>query len=297
MSAAGGRNKTEDLLAAFRKKIADRIDKGERKAVHASNNKDPDDVPEERESKRIRKAKLEPGPKRGPSPEDDPDGSSAGSLRNPDERKRKLLDGPLEPGGDQTPGGPKRGPSPEDDPPERAGPLRNPEERKRRLLDGPLEPEPQAQVRRQRSFKKYEEHDRREETLRRERDAGLREPRNTKKPSPVESKDRLGRGGRLAEKRAPKEVQKAKGRDMASHGTFLRPRTVKVSNIPEGLEWRYIKELFESAAGKVVQGHLEDNGVAWLTFEKPDAASEAHFEFDGGELADQLIQVELIDDD
>ena len=32
-----------------------------------------------------------------------------------------------------------------------------------------------SQVRRQRSFKKYEEHDRREETARRERDAGLRE--------------------------------------------------------------------------------------------------------------------------
>ncbi|CAL1140276.1 unnamed protein product [Cladocopium goreaui] len=289
--SAGGRNKTEDLLAAFRKKIADRIDKGERKAVHASNNNDPDDVPDE--SKRIRKAKLEPGPKRhAPSPEDGPssgDGYSAGSLRNPDERKRKLLDGPLEPG-------PKRGPSPEDGP-ESVGHLRNPEERKRRLLDGPLEPEPQAQVRRQRSFKKYEEHDRREETARRERDAGLREPRNAKKPSPVDSKDRLGRGGRLAEKRAPKEVQKAKGRDMASHGTFSRPRTVKVSNIPEGLEWRYIKELFESAAGKVIEGHLEDNGVAWLTFEKPDAASEAHFEFDGGELADQPIRVELIDDD
>ena len=30
-------------------------------------------------------------------------------------------------------------------------------------------------MRRQRSFKKYEEHDRREETARRERDAGLRE--------------------------------------------------------------------------------------------------------------------------
>ncbi|CAE7918999.1 unnamed protein product [Symbiodinium sp. KB8] len=117
-------------------------------------------------------------------------------------------------------------------------------------------------------------------------------------PRGAENKERLGRGGRLTEKRAPKEVQKAKGRDMASHGTFSRPRTVKVSNIPEGLEWRYIKELFESAAGKVIEGQFEeDDGVAWLTFEKPDAASTAHFDFDGGELADQVIKVELIDED
>lgn len=286
MDKVGGRNKTDDLLAAFRKKISDRIDRGERKEVHAASDRpSPDEALDasERRSplteppKRTRKAMLAPGPGRSRSPE------VRGSLRNTEERKRQLLDGPLEPEVARTA-------SKVDE--ER--PVRPDGERRRQLLDGPLEPEMEE---RRRPRPDREKRPRREHPLDRVVDEPLRETRR-KAPSPVESKERLGRGGRLAEKRTPKEVQKAKGRDMASHGTFSRPRTIKVTDIPKGLEWRYIKELFESAAGKVVEGHLEKNGtVAWLTFEKPDAASEAHFEFDGGELADQPIRVELIDDD
>eukprot|EP00913_Durusdinium_trenchii_P020472 g19231.t1 len=95
MDKVGGRNKTDDLLAAFRKKISDRIDRGERKEVHAASDRpSPDealDATQSRASARTRKAMLAPGPGRSRSPE------VRGSLRNTEERKRQLLDGPLEP--------------------------------------------------------------------------------------------------------------------------------------------------------------------------------------------------------
>ncbi|CAJ1344041.1 unnamed protein product [Effrenium voratum] len=229
MTARNGKAKTEDLLAAFRRKLDERIDRGERKPVREFS--DTAEPP----PKRTRASDKD---ERGPSRTESRESLDAG-VRDPEKRKQQLLDGALE---------------------ETEAPSRKRRERPPPEL--PREP---------------------------------RLPRESNKASPVENKERLGRGGRLAEKWKPREVQKAKGRDMASHGTFSRPRTVKVSNIKKGLEWRYIRELFESAAGKVIRGHLEENGTcAWLTFEKPDAASEAHFEFNGGELADQPIKATVV---
>eukprot|EP00931_Biecheleriopsis_adriatica_P109710 TRINITY_DN83979_c0_g1_i1.p1 TRINITY_DN83979_c0_g1~~TRINITY_DN83979_c0_g1_i1.p1 ORF type:complete len:198 (+),score=59.28 TRINITY_DN83979_c0_g1_i1:84-677(+) len=107
----------------------------------------------------------------------------------------------------------------------------------------------------------------------------------------------IGRGGRLVEKFKPTEVQKAKGRGEKTHGTFSRPRTVKITNIAPIVEWEQLKELFEGAAGKIVEGDLQKNGTAFITFEKPNAAATATFEFNGGELADKKIKVQLVYDD
>eukprot|EP00439_Symbiodinium_sp_Y106_P039517 s1459_g4.t2 len=307
-AAKSGRSNTEDLLAAFRRKIDRRIDKGERQEVHAASAKEEKRSPESEgsaseEEGRQSPEEAPPKPAKRPAPARlspprsrmrgfDDSNSRKQSLLGDESRKQSLLDGPLEE--EEAP------PKPAKRPPARLSPpqdrMRSCDEgRKQSLLDGPLEPEAPPPRRGRRDVENFLRRDVDDRFSDRRREP---EERREKRQSAAENKERLGRGGRLTEKRAPKEVQKAKGRDMASHGTFSRPRTVKVSNIPEGLEWRYIKELFESAAGKVIEGQFEeDDGVAWLTFEKPDAASTAHFDFDGGELADQVIKVELIDED
>eukprot|EP00931_Biecheleriopsis_adriatica_P088164 TRINITY_DN62538_c0_g1_i1.p1 TRINITY_DN62538_c0_g1~~TRINITY_DN62538_c0_g1_i1.p1 ORF type:complete len:197 (+),score=50.60 TRINITY_DN62538_c0_g1_i1:51-641(+) len=186
-TAKARRTSTEDLLAAFKRKINERVERGERAAVHASS---------DRESK------------------EDSNAKSNGKDRDRDKEKRESKKRPLD-----------------EEPPE---------------------------------------------------------------------DQRLGRGGRLTQKRKPREVNLARGRNLESQGTLSRPRSVKVTNIPASLEWRYVKELFESAAGKILDGRLENGGTAFITFKKPDSAKTAHKEFDGGELADQVISVEMLpeeDDD
>eukprot|EP00440_Ansanella_granifera_P023157 gb/GFBE01025147.1/.p1 GENE.gb/GFBE01025147.1/~~gb/GFBE01025147.1/.p1 ORF type:complete len:220 (+),score=30.99 gb/GFBE01025147.1/:1-660(+) len=109
---------------------------------------------------------------------------------------------------------------------------------------------------------------------------------------------RLGRGGRMIEKRMSAEVKKAKGRGDRTRGTLgSRPTTIMISNIAPVVDWDMLKELFQGAAGKIKDGRLEDDGTAIITFEKPNAASLAHSEFNGGELADKKIKVELLYDD
>eukprot|EP00930_Biecheleria_cincta_P089291 TRINITY_DN7856_c0_g2_i1.p1 TRINITY_DN7856_c0_g2~~TRINITY_DN7856_c0_g2_i1.p1 ORF type:complete len:193 (+),score=45.26 TRINITY_DN7856_c0_g2_i1:42-620(+) len=121
--------------------------------------------------------------------------------------------------------------------------------------------------------------------------------KRTRDESP-EVKKQLGRGGRLVEKRLSAEVLKAKGRNQKTRGTLgNRPTTILVSNIARIVDWDMLKELFQGAAGKIVEGRLEEDGTAVITFEKPNAASLAYTEFNGGELADRTIKVELLYDD
>jgi len=76
-----------------------------------------------------------------------------------------------------------------------------------------------------------------------------------------------------------------------------RPRTkkVKVSNIPAGLQFKYLKELFEKATGKITEGHIdEETRIAWLTFDRAEDAVALSEEFDGGEISGCAIHVELL---
>eukprot|EP00933_Yihiella_yeosuensis_P049978 TRINITY_DN4773_c1_g1_i1.p1 TRINITY_DN4773_c1_g1~~TRINITY_DN4773_c1_g1_i1.p1 ORF type:complete len:230 (-),score=29.38 TRINITY_DN4773_c1_g1_i1:128-817(-) len=112
---------------------------------------------------------------------------------------------------------------------------------------------------------------------------------------------RLGRGGRLGQSRAdrlkPAEVQRAKGRDQKTRGTLSsRPTTVKISNIHPEVDLDMLKELLQGATGKIADASLKD-GVAMITYEKPNAASKAKSEFDGGEIAERKIKVEMVYDE
>eukprot|EP00933_Yihiella_yeosuensis_P078050 TRINITY_DN89141_c0_g1_i1.p1 TRINITY_DN89141_c0_g1~~TRINITY_DN89141_c0_g1_i1.p1 ORF type:complete len:222 (+),score=58.63 TRINITY_DN89141_c0_g1_i1:106-771(+) len=120
--------------------------------------------------------------------------------------------------------------------------------------------------------------------------------RSKRRRSPSDDKDKvIGRGGRYQLKRRARDQM----RDRHSASTFKRPKQVKVSNIPDGLEYRIIKELFEGAAGKVAEGHVDadDETVVHFTFETSDGAATAYYEFDGGELGGTEIKVELIQED
>eukprot|EP00930_Biecheleria_cincta_P055164 TRINITY_DN41515_c0_g1_i1.p1 TRINITY_DN41515_c0_g1~~TRINITY_DN41515_c0_g1_i1.p1 ORF type:complete len:217 (+),score=48.19 TRINITY_DN41515_c0_g1_i1:59-652(+) len=122
-------------------------------------------------------------------------------------------------------------------------------------------------------------------------------PKRVRERSPDGDDARLGRGGRLAIKQKAKGTATARGRDLASSGNLANPKSVLVSNVPAKVRLSAIKELFESAAGRVSEARKHEDGVVQLTFEKPQAAFKAQSEFDGGELADQIIKVELVNDD
>ncbi|CAE8584030.1 unnamed protein product [Polarella glacialis] len=147
------------------------------------------------------------------------------------------------------------------------------ERRKSKLLDGPLE-----------------EDSRKRRGSSRDRESGSRK----RLPEGELEETRIGRGGTITFKRRATEGKRGRG----SVALFGRPKTVKISNIPAGLEWKYVQELFEGGAGKVKEGHLDEDGTTgYITFENSDAASKAHYEFDDGEISSQIISVELVEDD
>lgn len=76
-----------------------------------------------------------------------------------------------------------------------------------------------------------------------------------------------------------------------------RPRAVRIKGIPASLSYRYLKELFEKAAGTITEGELmAKTGVAQLTFECSKNAAKAVDLFSGGSLDGAEIQVELLPD-
>lgn len=74
-----------------------------------------------------------------------------------------------------------------------------------------------------------------------------------------------------------------------------RPRAVRIKGIPASLSYRYLRELFEKAAGTITEGELvAKTGVAQLTFECDKNAAKAVDLFSGGSLDGAEIQVELL---
>lgn len=71
-------------------------------------------------------------------------------------------------------------------------------------------------------------------------------------------------------------------------------KTVRIKGIPASLSYRYLKELFEKAAGTITQGELLKAGFAQLTFESGRNAAKAVDLFSGGSLDGAEIEVELL---
>merc|ERR1712048_1158694 len=54
----------------------------------------------------------------------------------------------------------------------------------------------------------------------------------------------------------------------------------KVTNVPPGLEYKYLKELFEKASGTIVDGHLDQaTKTAYLQFQKAEDAMTLYEDF------------------
>jgi len=169
-----------------------------------------------------------------------------------------LPDGPLEPSKDSHSPGDKTGDG---------------KEHRKRLPDGPLEPEEGVQRRKQLP------------------------------DGPLESEVRLSRRKRLPDR--PLEVERpttqkvilrARQKEASTDEvakTAKRPRSVKITGIPETLTYKYIKELFESAVGKVSEGSLE-SGSAQLTFSTGKHAARALELFDGGSMDGNTLEVQLL---
>lgn len=98
-------------------------------------------------------------------------------------------------------------------------------------------------------------------------------------------------GGNGGDRRGRDRREPAKAREPPKPRN--RSKRIKVTGFPEDLEYRYLKELFETEGAKITAGHIED-GTGILMFEKADHAWKAKEDFDGGELAGKSIKVELL---
>ncbi|CAJ1332460.1 unnamed protein product [Effrenium voratum] len=74
----------------------------------------------------------------------------------------------------------------------------------------------------------------------------------------------------------------------------LKPRTVKVSNVPPSVSVKHLHELFESAVGKVTSSK-EESAHVLLTFERSLHAAKAVELFCKGTIDGHIIEVELHD--
>mmetsp|Transcript_90019 Transcript_90019/g.160261 ORF Transcript_90019/g.160261 Transcript_90019/m.160261 type:complete len:197 (-) Transcript_90019:20-610(-) len=71
----------------------------------------------------------------------------------------------------------------------------------------------------------------------------------------------------------------------------------KVTNVPPGLEYKYLKELFEKASGTILEGHLDQaTKTAYLQFQKAEDAMTLYEDFHEGEISGYEIKVELLED-
>eukprot|EP00931_Biecheleriopsis_adriatica_P084182 TRINITY_DN57920_c0_g1_i1.p1 TRINITY_DN57920_c0_g1~~TRINITY_DN57920_c0_g1_i1.p1 ORF type:complete len:207 (-),score=64.67 TRINITY_DN57920_c0_g1_i1:54-674(-) len=105
------------------------------------------------------------------------------------------------------------------------------------------------------------------------------------------------RDGRNDRKRLPDEALEKERSNMRRRTGQRKPRTknVKISNIPAGIIYKYLKELFEKATGKIEDGHFdEETATAWFIFQRGEHAEQLAEDFDGGEISGKEIQVELL---
>eukprot|EP00930_Biecheleria_cincta_P078326 TRINITY_DN65762_c0_g1_i1.p1 TRINITY_DN65762_c0_g1~~TRINITY_DN65762_c0_g1_i1.p1 ORF type:complete len:196 (-),score=43.30 TRINITY_DN65762_c0_g1_i1:26-613(-) len=104
-----------------------------------------------------------------------------------------------------------------------------------------------------------------------------------------------GRG----KKRSTDELPSQRKRERPAHLTvrIARKKKAKISNMPPGIEFKYLQELLEKACGPITEGYVNDSKhVAYLRFEQAEDAQTLYDDFNGGEISGKPIEVELLSD-